>query len=164
LALLTAESCLATARDPFVHEYLAGLEFGRHPVSAAQITRPYTGRQPEWRVVRDRYRLGLIPEADDAQHRTEDLLPGNAHRVVDLGEDCWLDELACDQPFLGWPLTADGNAGPFGPADLDVLLDLRVLHGRGDGAHVRVLDARPYRHSSIEADKPLNHLVVDVSG
>ena len=85
-------------------------------------------------VVGDAHGVVVIIEGHDDQHRSEDLLPGDGHRVVHVGEEGGLDEVALVE--VGWPSSADDKAGPLLHALLDVAEDPLALHR----ADLRALD------------------------
>jgi len=79
---------------------------------------------------------GLIVTAvvgDDGEDGPEDLLLGDAHRVVHVHEDGGVDEPAL--AHVGRPAAAEGDLGSFVLADLEVPLDpvtLALGHERAD--------------------------------
>src|SRR3954470_19326689 len=67
-----------------VHPHGAGTHCRRDAVRAVEVLRPDAAAEPVDRVVRDLDRLVVGVEGDHAQHRPEDLLLRDLHRVVGL--------------------------------------------------------------------------------
>ena len=98
----------------------------------------------------------------DCQHRSEDLLLGDAHLLVDIGEDGRLDEVALVVGAARQPIAADLRLAAFFAADVDVLevgLELALINGRTD------VDARLHAVADLQLLRALNQrldeLVVD---
>ncbi len=125
--------------------------------------RPDTGRKPERDVVGDLdgFLVGL--EADDRQHRSEDLFLRDTHPVGYAGEDRRLHEefavAACRA--AGRP-AAQQALRAFRLRDLDVLQDLLVLRRGRDRADLR---CRIHRVAdaglACEVDETRDEFIVD---
>ena len=83
---------------------------------------PHRARQAVVGVVGDGHGVVVGVVGDERQHRAEDLLLGDRHRVVDVGEQGRLDVPALVE--AGGTTAADDDGGAFGLAGLgDVALD-----------------------------------------
>mmetsp|Transcript_12855 Transcript_12855/g.22187 ORF Transcript_12855/g.22187 Transcript_12855/m.22187 type:complete len:438 (-) Transcript_12855:318-1631(-) len=104
----------------------------------------------------DHLLVGL--EFHDEHNRAECLLLDNAHRVVDVGEQGGLEELAVDCPV---PLAADHALGPLRHRVLHQLLDRLRLARHGHGALVGRAELwRALPHALDVLDDLLDELVV----
>src|ERR687883_527493 len=81
--LVAAPRRLDVGRLHVVHPHDPGAQILDDPHRAKDVARPHGRGEPVVRVVRNPQRLGFIVERDDAGNRTEDLLAGDARRVVD---------------------------------------------------------------------------------
>lgn len=70
----------------------AGLDSAGHRQGVLQRTRHDVAGQSVFAVVGDANGVFLVVERDDREHRAEDLLLGDGHGVVDVGEKRWSDE------------------------------------------------------------------------
>ena len=75
--------------------------------------------EPVWTVVGDAHGVVIVLEGDDHQHRAEDLLLGDGHRVVHVGEQGGLDVVALVGRWAGRPPPTT-TRGPLGLPLLDV--------------------------------------------
>ena len=66
--------------------------------------------------------MGFRVEGDRGEHRPEDLLPGDAHAVISMGEQGGADVIPGSQVFA--PLAAHGHGGPVFPSGIHVAHDL----------------------------------------
>src|SRR6202044_3267847 len=78
-------------------------------------------------VVGDRDGVRVVVVADDRDHRAEDLLLRDRHRVVHVGEQRRLDVVALLQ--VGRAAAAEGQRGALGDAPVDVGLHAVALRG-----------------------------------
>lgn len=120
---------------------------------------PHTARQPVIRVIGDLDRLVHRVVGDDRQHRAEDFLLCDGHRVVDIGKNRGLHKVSAIQA-LG-ALAAVGQSRTLCDALGDVALDpsaLLLCDQRTDlgGRIVGQSDAHQRNH----ADDAVDHLVV----
>src|SRR5206468_579426 len=69
-----------------------GLDALGHPMGPADVARPYRRHQAVDRSVGDLHGFLLVVEAQDAQHRPEDLFLGDLHRWTHFREDRRLHE------------------------------------------------------------------------
>src|SRR5579862_8043042 len=108
--------------DGTVEHVGAGAHSPGHGQAAVGVTRPHRTAQPIARVVGHRHGL-LVPAVvgDHGQHRPEDLLLGDAHRVVHVDEQGGLDEPALVD--AGRSASSEGHLGALFLADLDVALN-----------------------------------------
>ena len=83
----------------------------------------------------------VVVVGDDRQHRAEDLLLGDGHRVVDVGEDGRLHVVAGVET-LGLAEPAGHDTGALVDALLDVALDAVPLGLRDERTHVHALLGR----------------------
>src|SRR5690606_8281198 len=111
---------------------------GAHPPGDRQraflVAAPHRSGQAVDRVVGDSDRLVVPVVFDDGEHGPEDLLLGDAHRVVHFGEQGGGDEPAARQlRRQGGPLAADNDPGAFlasgGGAAVAALLRASAHHG-----------------------------------
>src|SRR5690606_12287503 len=98
------------------------------------VAAPHRSGQAVDRVVGDSDRLVVPVVFDDGEHGPEDLLLGDAHRVVHFGEQGGGDEPAARQlRRQGGPLAADNDPGAFlasgGEVAFDALLLASAHHG-----------------------------------
>src|SRR5215470_18176003 len=103
---------------------------------ALQRTRHDVAGEPVGAGVRDPDRVRFVLERDDGEHRTEDLLLGDRHVVVDVDEQRGLDP----EPLVaagGRVGAADEELGTLVDALLDVAEDALALFGRDHGAAQR---------------------------
>jgi len=102
---------------------------------------------------------GLIQgaEAHDAHDGAEDLLAGDGHIVLDIGEDGGLDEVA----GLLNGLSSNNAVGSLALSGLDVLPDGLLLLSRNLGAHVHILESVALGALLGGGDELLNELLVD---
>ena len=144
-AVLAAFTAGARAFDPperlaqiphvlAVDKYHARFDTARQAVGLADVLGPDVGGQPVFGVVGQLQGLGFILERDQAHHRPEDFLLGDAHPVIHVGKHRRLDKLAAAQVRrqVGRTLQATGQQrGAFLQTDLDIAGDLVVM-GLGD--------------------------------
>src|SRR3954471_19193037 len=97
------------------------------------VRAPDAAREAVVRVVGDRHGVVLVVVGDHADHRTEDLLAGDRHRVVDVGEERRLDEVAARAAGAA---AAEDQLRTLGPAGGDVALDARALRLADERADV----------------------------
>ena len=90
--------------------------------------------QAEDRVVGDIDRLFLAVGGDDADDRAENLLLGDHHTVIDIGEHSRLDEKAAIE--MGGPLAAGGEGRALGLALRDIVFNPLPLPLHGQGSHL----------------------------
>lgn len=129
-----AERLAQVAHVLAVDEDHPGLDAACQAMGLADVLGPDVGGQAVFHVVGQAQRLGFVLERDQADHRAEDLLLGDAHAVVHVGEHRGLDELPLAQVRrqAGRTLQAAGHqGGAFLEADADVAGDLVVV-GLGD--------------------------------
>lgn len=74
---------------------------------APDVLRPETSREAIVGIVGDRNRFLFVIKRDHRDHRAEDLFPGHAHLVVNIGKHRGRDKIACAKIALG-------NASPSG--------------------------------------------------
>ena len=72
----------------------AGVDRLRDAVRAADVVGPDVGREPVRGRVRQAHRLGLVVERRRDEHRPEDLLLEDRHRLVDVADHRRLEEVA----------------------------------------------------------------------
>src|SRR5699024_1513872 len=84
--LVPAERGVRRVAVIVVHPHATGLDGAAGAVDGVLLPRPHTGAQPVQGVVRDRDRLVVAVEPRQREHRTEDLLLEDPHRVVALEE------------------------------------------------------------------------------
>ena len=103
------------------------------PSARSSERREDAAREPVDAVVGDADRVVVVVEGDDDEHRAEDLLLGDRHGVVDVGEQGRLDEPALGE--VRRPASAQRQGRPL----LDPLLDVAehpvTLLGRDQRAH-----------------------------
>ena len=88
-----AERLAQVAHVLAVDEDHPGLDAACQAMGLADVLGPDVGGQAVFHVVGQAQRLGFVLERDQADHRAEDLLLGDAHAVVHVGEHRGLDEL-----------------------------------------------------------------------
>src|SRR5665647_619007 len=133
--LVAAPRGLAVGRVVGVDPGDAGAQRLDHAHGLGDVLRPDGARQAVDGVVGDRDGFLLALERDHDQHGPEDLLLGDAHRVVDVHEDRGLVVVAAALQAM----PAGGKRGAFVVADLHVLLDGRELLLVDERAHLAVL-------------------------
>src|SRR5450830_490293 len=136
--LVAAPRGLAVGRVVGVDPGDAGAQRLDHAHGFGDVLRPDGARQAVDGVVCDRDGFLLALERDHDQHGPEDLLLGDAHRVVDVHEDRGLVVVAVALQAM----PAGGERGAFVAADLHVLLDGRELLLVDQRAHLAVLVER----------------------
>lgn len=135
----------------------------------ADVLGPDIRGQAIFGVVGQLQRLGLVLERDQARHRAEDLLLGDAHAVVHIGEHRGLDELPLGQVRrqARRALQATGHqARTFLDADANVAGDLVVVllgdHRADLGFRVgRVADDQAPGTGGELADEARVHALLD---
>src|SRR5438093_9094108 len=163
--LVAAEGGVRLDHVPGVDPHRAGLEPLGEAMGALQVLRLDACREAVDDVVADPHRLVLVVEADHARHRTEDLLLGDLHPVVDLGEDRGLVvEALGERRVFRLPATA-GEARTLALADLDVALHLAELLLGDERAHAgreveRVADLDLPRARGEAADEAIVEAVL----
>src|SRR5215813_14465619 len=70
-----------------VDETHASLDGGCHAVSAPEILAPDIAAQAVLNVIGFADGIGLVVEGNEARHRAENLLLGDAHAIVDVGKN-----------------------------------------------------------------------------
>ena len=78
-----------------------GADPAGHGQAPGGVGGPHRPGQPVLGVVGDRTASGVVVVGDDAEDGAEDLLPGDPHGVVHVGEDRRADEPADGQPVRG---------------------------------------------------------------
>src|SRR5262245_2955452 len=149
-AVLTAEArgLVAAERHGEAHGAIgvdphgAGADALGYRGGALDRLRPDAGAEAVGDVVGDGDRFLLVFELDDGQHRPEHLLLGDAHLVVDAGEDCGLDEVLAAPLLLARRAAAQDALGALALSDVDVGEDLLVLRRRCHRADLGVELAR----------------------
>src|SRR5207253_10206851 len=120
-----------------------GAHGARDAEPALGVAGPDVAVEPVVRVVGERDRLGLVPEADGGDHGAEDLLARDRHVVAGVGEERRLDVVAAGE--VRRPPAAAGERGTLLPAAGDVALDALALGRRDerpddDAGLVRIAD------------------------
>src|SRR5207237_8095223 len=90
-ALVAAERCVGVDRAAAVHLHRPGAQRARHADGALRVAGPHVAVEAVLRVVRERDRLGLVPERDRADDRPEDLVSGDGHFIPHAGEERLLE-------------------------------------------------------------------------
>src|SRR5215472_17035798 len=90
----TAEGLAQVAYVLAVDETHAGLDGGRHTMGAPEILAPHIAAQAVLDVIGLGDGIGLVAEGNEARHRSEDLLLGDAHAIVDVGKNAGPDVVA----------------------------------------------------------------------
>ena len=101
----------------------------------------HIARQAVGRVVGNANRFFLRVVGQHGQHRTKDLLPGNRHVVVDVGE-YRRPHVVTPLDALGQPGSATYQLGTFLNTLIDQALNLVPLHLGYHGTHGGVLIGR----------------------
>ena len=117
--LVAAPRSLAVRRVVGVDPRDAGAQGLDHAHRARDVLGPHSSGEPVDGVVGDPDGLFLVVEGDHHEHRPEDLLLGDAHRVVDAHEDGGLVVEAA----AAEPVAAGRQRGALVLADGHVLLD-----------------------------------------
>src|SRR5262245_17295521 len=116
--LVAAERHAGVVEVVRIDPHRSGLDASRDGVRLLDVLRPDARRQAVVDAVGLRHGVVDAVEADHRQHRAEDLLLGDAHRVVDALEHRGLDEptLAVDRLSFA----ARGDTRTLAAADVDV--------------------------------------------
>src|SRR3954454_1371194 len=118
--------------DAVVHAGVAGLDARGQPLALVDVLGPYARVQPVARVVGQPDGLLLVAHLHDRQRRAERLLGHAQHRVVDVGEDGRLEEVALALAALA----AHADLRALLDGVVDVLLDQVDLRRPGHRPHV----------------------------
>src|SRR5919201_6324070 len=102
------------------------------PHGAVEVAGPHASRQAVLRVVGDADGVVVIVKRDNDEHGTEDLVLGDAHGAVDVGEDRRLDVPAL--PLARRPAAAPPDRRALLSPPGDVVLDPPPLAFRHEGA------------------------------
>src|SRR5205809_3393668 len=131
-ALAPQPRLLVAAEGRVGHDRVVVYADGAGPQRLRHAERPFdvggedAGAEAIRRVVGDADRFVLVGERDGRQHRPEDLLAGDLHLVVDVGEQRGVDEVPGGQVARG-PVAAGDETRPLLLAALDVAHDLFEL-------------------------------------
>ena len=160
--LVAAERHQEADRAVSVDPHRAGADALGHRRRTPHRLRPDAGAEPVGDVVGDRDRLLLVPELDHRQHRPEHLLLGDAHAVVDAGEDGRLHEILAAALLLARGSAAQHALGSFPFRNVDVGEDLLVLRRRRHRPDLGLGQARVAELGLLgHGDQLLDELVVD---
>src|SRR5829696_6266259 len=136
--------------DAVVDAGAAGLDTRRQALALLDVLRPDARVQAVARVVRKADRLLLVMHLHDRQRRAERLLGHAEHRVVDVGEDRRLEEVALALAALA--------ADPHGRALVDRVADVRIDDvDLRRGGHGTDLDRRGRARSALAQRARLLH-------
>src|SRR6266851_4701555 len=108
-----------------VYDDTPSLDMARHCQRPSRVGRDDISLQPIGRVIGDRDRLRLVLIGKHAQHRAENLFPGDRHIVVDVREDGRLHEITAEA--VGMAFATGDNGCARLDAKPDVALNPLVL-------------------------------------
>src|SRR5690349_19072665 len=109
-----------------VHRVGAGADAAGDVHALVDVVGPHRPGEAVLAVVGDPHGVGGVLERDDGEHRAEDLLPGDAHVVVRVGEDRRLHVPAAVEA-VGTAAAADDDTRTLLLTERDVLLDPLLL-------------------------------------
>src|SRR5918997_4197827 len=141
--LVAAERRPRAAREVLVDHDVACLDVSREPHRAIDVGCKDSGRQAVVRVVGDLGRLLLGREGQDRQHRTEYLLPGDAHLAAHAIEYGRGDEVS---PLELARAAPDDQVRALVPSRFHVAHDAVEMFGGDEGPHIRVFHAGAERY------------------
>ena len=163
--LVAAEGQVGAVRGAAVDAEATGADALGHGERVLDRAGEHATGQAVLAVVGDAHRVVLVVERDDHEDRAEDLLLGDRHGVVDVGEQRRLDPPALGELVAGGPSSADGQRGALGLPLLDVAEDAVALLGRDHRAHDHVGSLRvAVGHGGEHALEHLDALLVARAG
>ena len=122
-----------------VDPYRTGAQRARNAMRDVHVIGPDRGGQAVDRVIGEGHCLALVRERRRREHRSEDLLPGYAHRRAHGIENRGLDVVAAG--LHQRPLPAEDDSGAFGHTAVDVAENT---------LHVSAVDQRTHLRCRLE--------------
>src|SRR5262245_41421973 len=126
--------------DHAVHGHAAGTHAARDLVAALLVRRVHGAVQAVHRAVRFLDGVVDVLVGDERHDGSKDLLARDCHRLVDVAEHGWLDEVATVEAFR--PAAAEDELRALGLALADVALHALELPFHRERAHFRRLTLR----------------------